>query len=430
MSYFISAFLELVKFYVFFRYWGRMPLREEKIPRIITVAVLWLVYAYIYFKLGELNLMVYVIWVLSELMVSFKYNLGKLAALGIGAIGLIGMLDSLSLIGAELVNTMLKLNLEHQLIRGMASILTIIFFVLLYKYIWKKGEIGFHDIGIMNLFYIFIIGFVYTLILAIIWDGVFDWVRQSVSMKVYIIFFLFIISAYYQIGILLELAISNKKLEKKDAVNRHYLELQERQYIYLNETEQETKKFRHDMRQHIFIISQLCKSGNIKKVEDYITEIWGRLEYLSTGACVNNSIVDAIINQYTLLCGRSGIQFSVKGYLPSDCKIEFFDICTLFSNILQNAYEATLLCESKKIKLVIRYDEKNIYIKQSNTYNGILLMENGKIMTNKSDESAHGFGLENIDKCVSRYKGSFGFDRIDGEEKEVAVQIILPYGSK
>lgn len=426
MSYFLTAFLELVKFYVFFRYWGRIPLREKKKISIIVALIMWFVYSLACWRLSELNLLVYFIWVLIELMVLFKYHLGKLIAIGIGATGLIGMLDGLSLIGIELVQVALKINLEQQVMNVLADIITILFFDLLYKYILKKDGISFHDIGVMRLLYIFIIGFLYTLILAVIWNEVIDVDGQDVKMKIYVIFFLLIISAYYQITILLRLAVSNKELQKKDATNRYYLELQERQYTYLKETDLEIKKIRHDMKQHIFIISQLCKAGDIEDVKRYIAKTWEEIEDLSSGACVNNSIVDAILNQYMSLCAKSGIQFNVHGYLPSNCKMEPYDICTLFSNILQNAYEATSLCKTKEINLFIRYDEKNIYIKQSNTYNGLILKENGKIMTNKSDKSAHGFGLGNIDKCIKKYKGSFAFNRIDGEEKMVIIQILLP----
>lgn len=425
MSYFLTASLEMLKFYTIFRYWCRMPLREKKDISIISAVVLWIIYSCICSHLGQENLIFYVIWALLELIVSFKYHIGKLVVLGIGAMGLIGTLDGLSGMGIELVCAMFKINIERQLANILAGIITYIFLMMLYEYILKDGDISISNIGIMNLLYIFIIGFLYPLILALILDEVFGENSKSVSMKVFIIFFLLITSVFYQIIILLKLAVSNKKLEKKDATNQHYIELQEKQYTYLKETEQETKRFRHDMRQHIFSISQLCKEGNMAETKKYITKTWGELEHLSGGACINNSIADAILNQYSSLCEKAGIRFHVKGYLPTDCKIESYDICTLFSNILQNAYEAALQCESKIINLAIRYDEKNIYIKQSNTYNGMILEKNGKIMTNKDDKLVHGFGLENIDKCTRKYGGSFGLEKIDKEERLVNIQIIL-----
>ncbi|MEF9945802.1 MAG: GHKL domain-containing protein [Lachnospiraceae bacterium] len=426
MEYFVGAFLEMIKFYLFFKYGGKIQVREKKHICTILSIFLWLLYSYLCWKNGGEELLLYLFWAILEVSIIFKYQIVKLVALAIGAMTLIGMLDGLSVMGIELAHIILRINIGKQTGNLLADVVTLIFFLILYEFILKKGDITFRDIGIIRLLYIFVIGLLYTLILAIIWNEVGGWEMQEVQMKVYVIFFLIVGSAYYQIAILLALAVSNQNLKSKNMKNRYYLELQEKQYIYLRDTEQKTKKIRHDMKQHIFIVFQLCQTGDIEKVKEYIIKIWGKLEEISTDCYANNNIVDAILNQYVALCKKAGIQFTIKGYLPSECKLDSYDICTLFSNILQNAYEATILCETRKINLVLRHDEKNIYIQQCNTYSGTILVEDGKIQTNKKNKLWHGFGMENIENCIRRYKGTLEFSEMDFEkEKLIVIQIML-----
>lgn len=48
----------------------------------------------------------------------------------------------------------------------------------------------------------------------------------------------------------------------------------------------------------------------------------------------------------------------VSGHLPSECFVDAFDLCTIFSNILLNALEASEKCEEefRRVKLAVSFD--------------------------------------------------------------------------
>ena len=128
---------------------------------------------------------------------------------------------------------------------------------------------------------------------------------------------------------------------------------------------------------------------------------------------VHNGIVDAIMNQYYAKAAENGIKMQVKGRLPADLNIDAFDLCTIFSNLLSNAYEAAIKTEEKYISMECRFNDKNIIIAVKNSYDAAGQTEGMGWTTSKEDKDHHGYGLENIRDSVKKYNGVFDIDTQD-----------------
>lgn len=419
-------FLEVIKFYLIFRYAAKIKIRKNyAICFFISLSGLGL-YIYLITYIMEENIISYLIFVLIELIVVFDYSFYKLILLEFGVVGLIGSMDGLSLIGFKIFRIVFQLDWGKNADYMLCNIGTILFIIILYYTTWRNQNISLLEIGFLSLFYIFIIGFIYSFLLVFIWDIMMEGKELKYSVKYYIIYLLMIAGAYYQMGLLLKLSVLNHKLKEKDNRNQHYLQLQEQQYHYIQSKEKETRKIRHDMKQHIFIIMQYCKNKNIEEIEQYIEQIWGNIEKISVGYCLNHSILDAILNQYAYLCKENGIKLKVTGYLPEQCEISSYDLCVLFSNLIENAYEATLYCENGFIEIALRFDEQIIYIQEKNSYNKKIRKENGQFITRKDDRKAHGFGIDNIRETVKKYRGTFEFqEELIGNERIAIIQIMV-----
>ncbi|MFA9377716.1 MAG: sensor histidine kinase [Lachnotalea sp.] len=426
MFYYLSAFLELLKFYFLFKYGYRITVRKKIVSRISVVGIM-LMYSYICVYAERVNFYIYLIWISLELMLLFEYNLKKLLVFELVGICFVGMLDSLSLICIQILNISFDFGWEQTTKNVFASLVTIIFLILVFFVILKKDIAELNGIRSLNIISIFSIGLLYSLILAIIWDKFLDAEAAVPDVKIYMIFLFITLSAYYQLIILLKLEVSNKKLQKKDCMNQYLLQLQEKQYLYLENTERETKKFRHDVKNHMFILSSLCKKGDLDEATEYINQTWGKMELISSGYHVNHNIVDAILNQYVQYCKHSGINFLVKGYLPTGCKISSYDIGTIFSNILQNAFEAASVCDNKVIDMTLRFDDVCIYIQEENTYSGDIKVKGGKFVSEKEDTVNHGFGMENVKECILKYHGNWTYKKLKDKEgeKSFLLQIML-----
>jgi hypothetical protein len=401
-------------------------IKKKNILSISAIGIVLMYGGFCTYRGGE-NFYIYLIWISLEILLLFEYNFKKVIIMILVSISFVGMLDSLSLIIIQILNILFALGLEQMTKNLLASLLTIVFFITVYFVVLKKEVVIYNGIRILDIIQIFSLVFLYSLILAIIWNKYLEARAETLNIKVYIIFLIITITAYYQLIILLKLQISNKKLLKKDHMNEYLLQLKEKQYLYLKNTEQETRKIRHDLKNHMFILSNLCEEGNLDKASEYINQIWGKIEHLSPKYHVNYSILDAILNQYAYLCKCNCIQLFIKGYFPTICEITSYDICTLFTNILQNAYEAVTACDKKLINMTIRFDDNCIYIKQENTYNGEIKVKNGKFISMKEDSINHGYGVENILECIHKYHGNWFYKKLESKdgEKMLLLQIML-----
>lgn len=223
---------------------------------------------------------------------------------------------------------------------------------------------------------------------------------------------------------IISLAMSRNAYREKDELNKKYLRMEEEHYLYLDEREKNTKKFRHDIRNHMQMLKVLCSEQKYDELQKYIGTIDEKLESYGRNIHVNYGIADAILNQYDKVCQEKKIDFSVKGHFPNRCEIEAFDVCTIFSNLLSNAVEAAYECAEKKIVVDIRYNEEDdtIFIKTYNTYAGDLNYDGKKIITSKTDKENHGYGLQNIKDSVEKYGGNV---KIIAEEGIFSVNIMM-----
>ena len=130
---------------------------------------------------------------------------------------------------------------------------------------------------------------------------------------------------------------------------------------------------------------------------------------------VNNSIVDAIINKFYTEAIAKGIKLHVKGKLPVICNIDAYDLCTVFSNVLNNAFEVVDKIENKDIFLECRYTDEEIIIIEKNMFENKGQFKDNELYTIKEDKDRHGFGIDNIKDAVKRNCGIVDIE-IDKEQ--------------
>lgn len=219
-----------------------------------------------------------------------------------------------------------------------------------------------------------------------------------------------IIGTFIQLSAVIILFAQRNVYKEKEQITSKYLNEQKNHYEYLENREKETKKFRHDLRSHMDLISNLAKRHDYDKIDDYLEQMNTKIDTFGNVVTVHNGIVDAIINQYYMKAQENGVQMKVEGKFPVDCSIEAYDLCTIFSNVLSNAYEAAVETEEKKISLVCGYTERNIIIAVENSCRKKATTEVGLWKTKKNNADYHGYGLENIKDSVQKYDGIFDIE--------------------
>ena len=81
------------------------------------------------------------------------------------------------------------------------------------------------------------------------------------------------------------------------------------------------------------------------------------MDELRSNVSVNNSIVDAVLNRFYSDAVELNIDFNICGHMPNNCNIDAYDLCTVFSNLLSNAFDAAKKESKKQVDIEISYDK-------------------------------------------------------------------------
>lgn len=218
---------------------------------------------------------------------------------------------------------------------------------------------------------------------------------------------------------------NNKYYQECLVINEKLLEQQKDYYAMLIEKDTDTKKFRHDITNHIYCMNILLEDKKYDELYSYMNDMQGAIEKLSTTIQTGNDIVNVIVADVLGHKVHNEIKLKWRGQLPDKLKITSMDLCIIFSNILKNSLEAVEKIvgnEEKKIEIKIKQFENNLLIQIKNSVNEKVNMIDNKLITSKLDKSNHGFGSLNVKEAVNKYGGNIKYI---STENTFSVEIII-----
>lgn len=134
---------------------------------------------------------------------------------------------------------------------------------------------------------------------------------------------------------------------------------------------QTTSTIRHDLKNHMFSIRSLVKSGNTKETLDYISEIVEDIGARKDRSETGNTVIDSIVNFKLQEAEQSGIKANLDLKIPEKLEIPSFDMTVILGNLLDNALNAVSKVKGEQIiDLKIKYDKGRLMIKADNPYEG------------------------------------------------------------
>lgn len=231
--------------------------------------------------------------------------------------------------------------------------------------------------------------------------------KLGTEMKMYVV--LSSISALILTFTVIELVMQGNKrayYENVAAINESYLNAEVRHFQAYQKTQTETRRVRHDMKNHMQSMLYLAKEEKYDELRQYLEELSSSIEQIDMELHCGNSLADAICNEKNQLAQMKGISFEIEGSMPEHIKIEPVDICTIFANALDNAIEALENKEIKNpwIKLEISGQGEILFLRFTNPVIKAQI-ENSYGNTSKQDKVNHGFGLQNIRISAEKYQG-------------------------
>ncbi|MCH5194386.1 MAG: GHKL domain-containing protein [Oscillospiraceae bacterium] len=155
-----------------------------------------------------------------------------------------------------------------------------------------------------------------------------------------------------------------------------------------------TRAFRHDVKNHMTVLTGLLKNGDTAGAEKYLSEMENIANNFSVRFQTGNSAADIIINSKLSEAEKKVIDITCEIKLPP-CKIDDSDLCIILANAVDNAVHA---CERLN-----EHSEKFINI-TGISHGDIFLIE----IKNSFDGEKFkwGTGLKNIRRAAEKYGGS------------------------
>ena len=167
------------------------------------------------------------------------------------------------------------------------------------------------------------------------------------------------------------------------------------QKVYIAEAQaryEQTKSFRHDIKNHLSVLDGLLRSGKLEEGREYLKKLEAVSEALSFPYQTGNPVVDILLGEKLGLAKEIAAEVSLV--LPKPCGIDDFDLCVLFANALDNAIAA---CRANDGAKAIRIGGKQ----QGDFY--MLTFEN---TCSDGLLPPAGTGLSNVKAVAEKYHGA------------------------
>lgn len=224
----------------------------------------------------------------------------------------------------------------------------------------------------------------------------------------------------------LEISRSRTQLEETLKYSNLNLLTQKKQFDTLAAHMDETRRARHDLRQHLAVTQSYIDHDDKKGLAEYIDIYQNRLPADTLEYFCANSVVNAIISYYAVQAQDAGIAFAAKVTYPKDYLVSDTDITVLLGNLLENAVEACKRdsADAKFIKLRVKQREQSmLLVMVDNSCVSTVAFENGTPLSSK--RSGVGIGVASIREIAARYDGIARFEQRDGIFYS-SVRLMLP----
>ena len=174
----------------------------------------------------------------------------------------------------------------------------------------------------------------------------------------------------------------------------------------------ETKSFRHDIRNHIAVVKNLLQSGKLEEAVSYVEDMDDMAEKMSFPCSTNNPVVDILVGNKLGIAKSMGINVDCSLLLPYPCSLKDIDICIILSNALDNAIQAVKRLDAGMEK----------YVHVSGRIQGDFLMMEIENSFHGKGAFKKGTGLSNVKKVAEKYGGAMS---IEAQENKFVFHVLL-----
>lgn len=177
--------------------------------------------------------------------------------------------------------------------------------------------------------------------------------------------------------------------------------MQKEYYQRLHENQEETRALWHDIKKYVLAMQAFADKKEQHQLQQIVQQANDTLDSISTVVDIDNIVISSILDSYARSAKESDIDFHLDVMVPSTLPISPVDLYIILGNTLDNAIEACMALPKGKrcINILLRKENGILFYRIQNSCDGReeKIHLHGKF---------HGYGLNNVRKCVSKYGGS------------------------
>ena len=208
------------------------------------------------------------------------------------------------------------------------------------------------------------------------------------------------------------------------ALEADVLRAQHSYYEDLKAEHLQTRKLRHDMKNHLSVIQSLLSQNKLQQADEYLRSLSRKIAPDLHQFC-RQETVNALLNSKYHTARSYDIDCRFLLDLPEDTEFDPVDLCALIGNTLDNAIEASLrLAEPSRREILLkgRCEKGWLSYYIENSAAKIPAFSDSQVPGKK-----HGLGLQIVRSLVSRYNGTI---QIQNKSDLFSVTILLPVPRK
>ncbi len=297
------------------------------------------------------------------------------------------------------------------------SKLITIFILLILVFIKKKRNISL-QLSFWNKICLFLFSFVVTFLITFL-----KYNQNNLTTNILNAIILICVTTIFVITFYLFSVSKNNRLIQQNYIQSQHIQTLKAYYTALAANEREIRKIKHDIRNHTQVLSNLISCGEYENAQKYIEEMnHFTTPKLNTVPNVGNALINAILLQKTI--EYPDITIEIKGTVQPAIAISDFDLCTIISNLLDNALEYSSSNNFRNISFYIYQEGSILLIRVANTLASSVNPNQFEIHSSKT-EKGHGYGITNVREAVYRNHGMLHYEQ-DNNKLYANAQLFFP----
>lgn len=214
-----------------------------------------------------------------------------------------------------------------------------------------------------------------------------------------------------------------KQLIRKAELEKKILQLEQHQrlsYDHLMDIEmldRHHRMFHHDINNQLSVIMILLETNKHAQAYDMLNALSDNIRHCGREKYCSHPVVNAVLVQKSVVARDHGIKVDIDVYVHENSSIAAIDLCSVFSNLIDNAIEAAFdpsdSPQPRFIDIKAGIKQEYLIIKITNSKSS----KSGEKGINKdkylSELHLHGLGLSIIEDISKKYEGSFTVNNLE-----------------